>query len=192
MRNVLLLLLLPIAVFSLDADYNGGEELILVERERTDTEKFYDSTSNKFVSNTNYIHTGDIFDLSVSLYSIYWNPATTNYYYVKDGSRLTKTNGLSYKFNPKKEEKTYTGENFDPHLQYVGYISTNQRLYVDKRDNQQYIKTLEPINDPIVTIPDPTFDYKTGKLMFMSYKDIVHKESFGRSRFNGRMPLGYD
>lgn len=66
----------------LDADYNRGEELILIEREPVD----YDETK---------IGGLQPYPMTMKLYSIYWNPSNNQYYYVKDGSDLIQTNGLT-------------------------------------------------------------------------------------------------
>ena len=189
---------------SLDASYEG-EELIMTERDRTEPDKIY--RNSKFVKNPDYKFTRDIYDLSVPLYSIYWNPSTTNYYYVKDGSDLIKTNGLTYKIDPKKEEKIFVYETKDPYLQYAGYISSKERLYIDKRDNQQYIKILIPINDPFEVVPYKTVFKEDGSYSRETFGDLIDKEysiggtmyydapnqeGFPRSPHTGRMPLYYD
>ena len=148
------------ASHALDASYDGAE-LILLERMPINIS---DKGWEQF-----------IYPNTIPLGSIYWNSNNNQYYYVKDGTRLTKTNGLTYKLNPKKAEQTYTGKNLDPFLSYVGYISPRERLYIDKRDNQQYIKVLEPIQDPRVVTPYPS-TYDDGGYMYMGYKvgDLVY------------------
>ena len=140
------------ASHALDASYDGAE-LVLVNREGSNSEHMYK----------------EIYDLSVPLYSIYWNPSNNQYYYVKDGSDLIKTNGLTYKIDPKKEEKIFVEYLKDPYLQYAGYISPKERLYIDKRDNQQYIKLLTPIQDPVAVTPYPRI-YDDGSHGFMGYE----------------------
>ncbi|OON99516.1 MAG: hypothetical protein ATN35_01510 [Epulopiscium sp. Nele67-Bin004] len=132
---LLLFILFAVPAFSqadIIADYKGGEELVLIERIPLNPE-------NRTYSN--------IYPNTISLGSIYWNPATTNYYYAKDGSRLTKTNNISYKIDTNKTEKTLVGISLDKELIYVGYISSNQRLYVNTNTKEQFVKTLEPITD---------------------------------------------
>ena len=155
---------------SLDASYEG-EELIMTER---------DGSSHKYMYKK-------IYDLSAPLYSIYWNPSNNQYYYIKDGSDLIKTNGLTYKLDPKKEEEIFVSDIKDPYLQYAGYISPKERLYIDKRDNQQYIKVLTPIQDPIYVIPyKSTWDNKEWRVR---YEDTPNQERFSREIKTGELSI---
>ena len=116
-----------------DASYEG-EELILLERMPINIS---DEGWRQF-----------IYPNTIPLGSIYWNSNNNQYYYVKDGTRLTKTNGLTYKLDPiKQQEPSFIGEPQDTQLVYAGYISSNKRLYIDPKTKEQYIKTLEPIID---------------------------------------------
>lgn len=190
MKNILFLfLLLSATSYALDADYNGGEELIMTERD----------------GSTSEYRRKKIYDLSVPLYSIYWNPSNNQYYYVKDGSDLIKTNGLTYKLDPKKEEQIFIYETKDPYLQFAGYVSPKERLYIDKRNKKQYIKSLIPIQDPFEVVPyktvfkeDGSYSRKTfGDLMDKgqkehsvsetSYYDAPSQEGFSRSSYNGEI-----
>ncbi|MGL5956098.1 MAG: hypothetical protein ACRC0X_05780, partial [Brevinema sp.] len=138
-----------------------------------------------------------------------WNSNNNQYYYVKDGSDLMKTNGLTYKLDPKKvEEQVFVPDMKDPYLQYAGYISPNQRLYIDRRDQQQYIKDLISIYDPIEVIPyndafakdgsfssrkkfgDPIDKDKEKFVGCPLYCDPIYKEGFPRSPRTGNLPLG--
>ncbi|MGL5956376.1 MAG: hypothetical protein ACRC0X_07225 [Brevinema sp.] len=176
-----------------DANYDGGEELILTER-------------RGFVVKYRY---KEPYDLTVPLYAIYWNSNNNQYYYVKDGSDLMKTNGLTYKLDPKKvEEQVFVPDMKDPYLQYAGYISPAQRLYIDRRDQQQYIKELISIYDPIEVIPYKNAFAKDGsfssrkkfgdpldkdKEKFVGstwYCDPIYKEGFQRSSRTGNLPFG--
>ena len=160
------------ASHALDASYDGGEELIMTER---------DGSSYK------YMHK-KIYDLSAPLYSIYWNPSNNQYYYIKDGSDLIKTNGLTYKLDPKKEEEIFVSDIKDPYLQYAGYISPKERLYIDKRDNQQYIKVLTPIQDPIYVIPYKDM-WSDGSYNTTTYEDTPNNERFSREIDTGELSI---
>ena len=154
-----LFLLIFIPNHALDASYDGGEELIMTERGGSTTE----------------YRRKKIYDLSVPLYSIYWNPSNNQYYYVKDGFDLIKTNGLTYKLDPKKEEDIFIYETKDPYLQYAGYISSKERLYIDKRDNQQYIKVLTPIQDPNEVVPYKIVFKEDGSYSRKTFGDLIDK-----------------
>ncbi len=141
---LLLFILFAVPAFSqadIIADYKGGEELILLSRNPINPKDYKGADLQAYSTNIN-------------LFSIYWNPSNNKYYYAKDGSRLTKTNNISYKIDTNKTEKTLAGISLDKELIYVGYISPTKRLYVDKNNNQQFIKTLEPINDIQIFIPN--------------------------------------
>ncbi len=174
---LLLFILFAVPAFSqadIIADYEGGEELIM-------TTKF-------IIDSKDYKYNQKSYPNTVPQYSIYWNPATTNYYYVKDGSRLTKTNGIAYELNPDKAEQVFAEEIRDPDLQYAGYISPTERLYIDRRDNQQYIKILIPINDPFRVIPRKHLS-SDGTYFMTIYENPVHKKGFPRNRFTGEIDL---
>ena len=118
-----------------DASYEGAE-LILLERMPIN---YSDEVFHQF-----------IYPNTIPLGSIYWNSNNNQYYYVKDGTRLTKTNGLTYKLDPiKQQEPSFIGEPQDTQLVYAGYISPNERLYIDPKTQEQYIKVLEPIHDKV-------------------------------------------
>ena len=62
---------------------------------------------------------------TILLGSIYWNSNNNQYYYVKDGTLLTKTNNLSYKLDPVKQQEPSFKRNKEleeldkkAHLQY--------------------------------------------------------------------------
>jgi len=157
----------------LDASYEGGENLIMTDRDtKTNEDKI-------------------IFDLSVPLYAIYWNSSNNQYYYVKDGSDLTKTNGLRYRLNSKKAEQVLTKDVQDLYLNFAGYISSNERLYIHKTTKQQYIKTLIPIHDPIEVIPNRK-TYLDGMFSCTMYEEDPNYEceAFPRSPRTGNLPLG--
>ena len=163
-----LLIFVSACFHSLDASYEGGEELIMTER---------DCFTSEYRRKKTY-------DLSIPLFSIYWNPSNNQYYYIKDGSDLIKTNGLTYKLDPKKAEKIFVLDIKDPYLQYAGYISPKERLYIDKRDNQQYIKVLTPIQDPFEVVPYKDM-WSDGSYNTTTYEDTPNNERFSRSSFNG-------
>ena len=122
-----------------DASYEGAE-LILLERMPINIS---DKGWEQF-----------IYPNTIPLGSIYWNSNNNQYYYVKDGTRLTKTNGLTYKLDPiKQQEPSFIGEPQDTQLVYAGYISPNERLYIDPKTKEQYIKVLEPIHDKEELVP---------------------------------------
>ncbi|MGL4676450.1 MAG: hypothetical protein ACRCWI_02135, partial [Brevinema sp.] len=148
-----------------DADYNSGQELILIEREPVD----YDETK---------IGGLQPYPMTMKLYSIYWNPSNNQYYYVKDGSDLIQTNGLTYKLDPKKEEQTLAKISLDNELVYAGYISTNERLYINPKTKKQFIKTLSPIKDEVVFTPS---FYKSPKRGWISIS-YSGSDGLGRSR----------
>ena len=161
--SLFLLLSMSVASHSLDASYDGAE-LVLLERNSSTLKYKYK------------------LDLTDSLYAIYWNPSTTNYYFTEDGSNLIKTNGLSYKIDPKKAEKISDESLKDPFLSYAGYISPKERLYIDKRDKQQYIKALEPIQDSHVLVPKIE---GTGENYQISYRETNDYEiGYTRSYYN--------
>ena len=169
LRSYIMKYLLPLFLLiftpnhALDASYEGAE-LILLERNSSTLKYKYK------------------LDLTDSLYSIYWNPSTTNYYFTEDGSNLIKTNGLSYKIDPKKAEKISDESLKDPFLSYAGYISPKERLYIDKRDKQQYIKALEPIQDSHVLVPKIE---GTGENYQISYRETNDYEiGYTRSYYN--------
>ncbi|MGL4677183.1 MAG: hypothetical protein ACRCWI_05905 [Brevinema sp.] len=173
MLLVLVMLMVTGSVYGVvEASYDG-ETLIMTERSGF-------STDLKTILNP-------ITDLSVPLYSIYWNPSNNQYYYVEDGSDLTKTNGLTYKLDPKKEEQVFVPDIKDPYLQFAGYISTNERLYIDNRNKQQYIKVLIPIKDPFEVIPKEGHFIKTA----IRYCDPKENEGFGRKPKTGNLTLSY-
>lgn len=147
-----LLLLLPLSLAPLfaqentilDADYSGGGDLILIERIPLNSE---DKSYNSIYPNT------------IPLGSIYRDTNHFQYYYVKDGTRLTKTNGLTYKLDPKKQlvpSSCIEHRNFpkDKELLYAGYISPTERLYINPQTKEQFIKILEPLDDGY---PHPSF-----------------------------------
>ncbi len=113
---LLLFILFAVPAFSqadIIADYKGGEELILTSR----------------LPSVNGVrkYNQSLYPNTVPQYAIYWNPVTTNYYYTKDGSDMTKTNGIAYELNPDKAEQVFVEEIRDPDLQYAGYISPTER-----------------------------------------------------------------
>ncbi|MGL5955848.1 MAG: hypothetical protein ACRC0X_04490 [Brevinema sp.] len=149
----------------LDANYDGGETLQIIQRSYQ-SKVLYDYTVS----------------LDTPLYSIYWNPATTNYYFVEDGLGMMRTNGLTYKIDTNKLETSYTGENLDPFLIFVGYISPDKRLYIDNRDtNQQYIKVLEPITD-YYYLGGPLVPDKSGTASGIGYSLTGESWSCGTGR----------
>ena len=123
-----------------DASYEG-EELILLERMPINIS---DEGWRQF-----------IYPNTIPLGSIYWNSNNNQYYYVKDGTRLTKTNGVTYKLDPiKQQEPSFIGEPQDTQLVYAGYISSKERLYIDPKTQKQYIKVLEPVHDEEELVPE--------------------------------------
>ena len=130
------------ASHALDASYDGGEELKIVEK------RYYQEEE---------IETYDD-PLDMTYFSIYFNPPSRLFYTTQDGAGMIRTNGLTYKIDTNRLETSYTGKNIDPYLIFVGYITTNMRLYIDNRNtNQQYIKVIRTTGPIQVYIPeDPT------------------------------------
>ncbi|MGL5956208.1 MAG: hypothetical protein ACRC0X_06335 [Brevinema sp.] len=196
---LIILLIISGSVYGVEASYDGGSELILVER-----------------STVEYIRNWTGSSLKIPMYSIYWNPSeyqyerdgsgsinitnirydldlwkpSTYYYYVKDGSRLTKTNNIRYKLDPKRFEQTLEGISLDDELLYAGYISSNERLYIDKRTKEQYIKILEPIIDEYVLRPQIMRWNESSSTAY--YVDGIGR-GWTRSEEDGTIPpyLGY-
>ncbi|MGL5955707.1 MAG: hypothetical protein ACRC0X_03780 [Brevinema sp.] len=175
---LILLLIISGSVYGVEASYDRGSELILVERAPV-------NPNNR--KRDSYWEL-QVYSRDLSLYAIYWNPSdyqydrvkdesgaikidniryesnrevvNSNYYYVKDGSRLTKTNNIRYKLDPKRFEQTLEGISLDDELLYAGYISSNERLYINKNTKEQYIKVLEPIINEVVFIPWQSYSYQ--------------------------------
>ncbi|MGL4676376.1 MAG: hypothetical protein ACRCWI_01750 [Brevinema sp.] len=237
MLLVLAMLMVTGSVYGVvEASYDGGEELILIERypiKHKDVKysglsqypinielysiywnpKYFDSLLRPYYSEDRYglIYINDISydDKSIRYYSsigrdpIYenepirchpsirkephiaktYNITNQQYYYVKDGSRLIKTNNIRYKLDPTKEqEKTLADFPLDDELLYAGYISSNERLYIHRTTKEQYIKVLEPIIDPVIVF-FYIMDSSRGTEIF--YQDLFHKRAGERSSKNG-------
>ncbi|MGL4676854.1 MAG: hypothetical protein ACRCWI_04210, partial [Brevinema sp.] len=95
------------------------------------------------------------------------------------------------KLDPKRAERTLSGISLDNDLLYAGYISSNERLYIDKNTKEQYIKILIPIKDPIKVVPYKE-TYSDGSYAFTIYeeKPNIDQERFPRSPRTGNLPLG--
>ncbi|MGL4677742.1 MAG: hypothetical protein ACRCWI_08800 [Brevinema sp.] len=161
MLLVLVMLMVTGSVYGvLEASYDGGKELILIER-------------IPIISNKHTIDRVD-YSLDIPTFSIYYNQHTTNYYFVEDGSSMIRTNGFIYTIDTNRLEMSYTGEQLDPFLTFVGYISNNMRLYIDNRNKQQYIKVLIPIKDShtlIVRVHPPLEGYQFKHISYLEPGD---------------------
>ncbi|MGL4677553.1 MAG: hypothetical protein ACRCWI_07810 [Brevinema sp.] len=217
---VLMMLMVTGSVYGVvEASYDGGEELILVERYPIKYEdvkmlglypypinielysiywnpKYFDSLlrpyykeqpcGNIYISN-NYYESYGLYNRASDVRKDAKSTKTYNitnqqYYYVKDGSRLIKTNNTRYKLDPKRAEKTLTYYSLDKELLYAGYISSNERFYIHRTTKEQYIKVLEPITNPVIVFFS-TMDSSKGTEIF--YQDLFHERAGERSSKDG-------
>ena len=138
--SLFLLLSMSVASHSLDASYDIGSDLVLLQ------------TAHSWFETKDY--DPDLFPPPQGYHAVYWNPKTNEYYYAtgdEDFGNLRITNNLSYEIDPAKQETNYTDTELE-YIEYAGSISPLERLYIDKKDGTQYIKILKKITDDIVVV----------------------------------------
>ena len=166
--SLFLLLSMSVASHSLDASYDIGSDLVLLQ------------TAHSWFETKDY--DPDLFPPPQGYHAVYWNPKTNEYYYATGDEKfgnLSITNNLSYEIDPAKQETNYIDTELE-YIEYAGSISPLERLYIDKKDGTQYIKILKKITDDIVVVYP---NFKDGKFHNASYTNAEGRR-FGRTLGN--------
>ena len=170
-----LLILIFTPSHALDASYDIGSDLVLLETNALEwlrSKEWGDA-------NLDYGYGDDPTDAnepSYGYHGIYWNPKTNEYYYAtgeeKHGN-LRLTNNLSYEIDSSKQEINYTVSE-RAYLQYVGSLSFLERLYIAK-DGSLYIKILKKIKDPFPVFVDIEREEES-QSTYISYTNAAGKK----------------
>lgn len=122
-------------------------------------------------------------------HAIFWKPNSNEFFHgfgTLPFSNLPQTNGFSYKIdtNINIRDSKYTHRDTNV-VMFAGYISSNQRLYIDNDHGDQYIVTITNILDkePVYPLygPLPRLPSWPEKIGFLTAYTNSKGERFSRS-----------